>query len=55
MLIIPMLEKLRQEDPSEFQDHLGTGGTNFVVLVRVTATSIHCIIHPFIILRAFNI
>lgn len=54
MLIIPVVEKLKQEDHFEFQDQIEEEGTNFVVLIHLTATSIFYVIHSFVILRAFN-
>lgn len=55
MLIIPVVEKLKQEDPFEFQDQIEEEGTNFVVLIHLTATSVYYVIHSLIILWAFNI
>lgn len=54
MFIIPVVGKLRQEDHFEFQDQIEEEGTNFVVLIHLTATSIYYVIHSFIILQAFN-
>lgn len=55
MLIIPVVEKLKQEDHFEFQDQIEEEGTNFVVLIHLTAISIYYVIHSLIILWAFTI
>lgn len=55
MFINTVVEKLKQEDHFEFQDQIEEEGTNFVVLIHLTATSIYYVIHSLIILWAFNI